>query len=159
MAAYWAHAQPRACPLRPHDAQLHTYEGVRDADNLTTIAAAMQYWDGAGRFEGLKGDDLSNYFKRSLKGTSKSKKKPNEGPPRWRSYSIVKVADLVLKHGVALRKALRLDDMEVDEVPTAYERAVAAKARVTELESEKSKKLAAMLAKAVDAKRKHWWTY
>ena len=47
--------------------------------------------------------------------------------------------------------------MEVDEVPTAYERAVAAKARVTELESENSK-LAAMLAKAVDAKRKHWWT-
>ena len=124
---------------------------VRDFHRLNIIAAAMRLWDGPGRIDELNGTRLQNYFKRERRAPSKSVKKP--GPLRHKSWSIVHVAAFVLKHGVALRKALTLDGMEPDEVPTAYERATAAEARLTELESELSE-LAELFKKAKDAKRK-----
>lgn len=60
------------------------------------------------------------------------------------------VAELIHRHGCALRKALKL---EAEQVPTAHERAVAAEARVVELESERES-LQQTLRRAVDAKRK-----
>ena len=125
------------------------FKGVRGSDNLATIAAAMKLWDGEGRTDELDALNLSHYFHRDIHTVRKTRSK-RDGPPRWRSWSIVHMAEFVLKHGVALRKALRLDDMEVEEVPTAHARAMAAEARIIELDSENKK----MLAKAKDARRK-----
>ena len=125
---------------------------VRDAPRLAIIAAAMRLWDGVGRHDYLNADYLCNYFKRNLHARGWNKKKKNDGPPRHRSYSIVYVAELVHRHGVALRKALALDGMEVDEVPTAHERAVAAEARVAELDLDLDA-LGTKLKKAANAAR------
>ena len=129
------------------------FHNVRDAVRLGVIATAMCFWDGEGRHDDLDSSHLSNYFKRKLRALSRNRKKSNEGPKRWRSYSIVYVAELIHRHGVALRKALRLDGMEVDAVPTAHERALAAEARVGELELDLDV-LGRELKKAKDAKRK-----
>ncbi|MDC0525800.1 hypothetical protein OAO87_02280, partial [bacterium] len=129
------------------------WTGVRNEETLDTVAAAMRLWDGPGRVDGLTGKRLSNYMHRGLLATSKSPKKKKNGPPRWRSWMIVYVAELIHKHGVALRKALKLDGMEVDEVPTAHERALAAEARVAELELDLGG-LSKQLKKAADAQRK-----
>ena len=64
------------------------------------IAAAMRFWDGPERID-LEASHLKNYFKRGLRGVSKSNRKPNDGPPRWRTWAIVDVAAFVRKHGVA----------------------------------------------------------
>lgn len=113
------------------------FTGVRELERLKVVAAAMRFWDGDGRDDNMLGSHLVNYMHRKLLGVSGNAKKPNNGPPRWRTWCIVKVAAIILTHGVALRKALRLDGMEVDEVPTAHDRALAAEARVAKLESEK----------------------
>ena len=128
------------------------FNGVRNESVLENVAAAMRRWDGPGRADILDGKMLSNYFYRGLHARGKTTKKP-KGPPRWRSWMIVYVAEHIHTSWRALRQALNFDDMEPEEVPTAHERAVAAEARVAELESEKSK-LAVTLAKAIDAKRK-----
>lgn len=128
------------------------FKNVRNIDDLDAVAAAMRHWDGPGRCDGLDGKKLSHYLHRDLRAMGKSTKKP-KGPPRWRSFSIVYVAELIHKQGVALRKALKLDGMEVDEVPSAHERALAAEARVAEQEIEIDV-LAGLLRTARDAHRK-----
>ena len=96
---------------------------------------------------------LRSYVFRKYLAPSGNPKKKNDGPPRWRSWSIVRIAAIVLKHGSALRKALRLDGMAPEHVPTVRERAIAAEACVSELASENAS-LHALLAKCKDAKRK-----
>ena len=130
------------------------FKSIRDVPSLEILAAVMRSWDGPGGCdEDVYGKHLSNYMHRNLVAPSGNPRKPKDGPPRWRTYMIVHVAGLVLKYGVALRKALHLDGMEPEEVPTIRQRAVAAEARVTELESEQGE-LVLLLAKAADAKRK-----
>ena len=76
------------------------FKNVRDCNRLPAIAAAMRLWDGVGRHDDLDGR-LINYFKRKRCAPGKSKKR--DGPQRWRSWSIVYVAELIHKQGVALR--------------------------------------------------------
>ena len=128
------------------------YKGVRDHDSLAIIAAAMRFWDGPERID-LEASHLSNYFKRGLRGVSNSKRKPNDGPPRWRTWAIVDIAAFILKHGRALRKALKLDGMAPEEVPTLHERLIGAEASVIEL-GEENAELKQALAKKTDAHRK-----
>ena len=136
-----------------YDPMHAAFSNVCNIDDLGTIAAAMRLWDGPGRCDELDGKMLSNYRLKGYRAVSKNRKKPNEGPPRWRSWVIVYVAELIHRHGRALRRALKLDDMEVDEVPTAHERALTAEARVAELELD-LEALGAQLKKAEEAKRK-----
>ena len=66
---------------------------------------------------------------------------------------IVYVAEHLHKSWAALRRALDIDAMELEELPTDHERAVAAEGQVTELQAELSVAKEA-LRKAGDAKRK-----
>ena len=49
----------------------HAFKGVRDAESLNTIAAAMRFWDGPGRMDELDGKHLNNYVHRGLRAVSK----------------------------------------------------------------------------------------
>ena len=84
---------------------------------------------------------------------SNSERKPNDGPPRWRTWAIVDIAAFILKHGTAMRKALKLDGMAPDEVPTLHERLVEAEAGVSALNKE-NEQLKKDLSKKTDAHRK-----
>ena len=42
------------------------FKGVRDAESLSIIAAAMRFWDGPGRMDELDGKHLNNYMHRGL---------------------------------------------------------------------------------------------
>jgi hypothetical protein len=92
---------------------------------LDTIGAAMRLWDGAGRHDKLTHTQLRTHLSlgRDLKLRAARRDKKMGGPLRWRSWTIVNVAELVLRHGVALRKALKLDGMEPADVPTYVPRA------------------------------------
>ena len=95
-------------------------DSIRELSSLETIAATMRSWDGTGGYDGaLNGINLRSYVNRKYRAPSGNPKKNNDGPPRWRSWRIVHVASTILKHGVALRKALRLDGMAPEDVPTA----------------------------------------
>jgi hypothetical protein len=92
---------------------------------LDTIGAAMRLWDGAGRHDKLWHTQLRTHLSlgRDMKLRAARRDKKTEGPLRWRSWTIVNVAEIVLRHGVALRKALKMDGMEPAEVPTYVPRA------------------------------------
>ena len=105
---------------------------------LHEIGMVMQLWDGPGSFDGrLDGQFLSTYLSRLKKKELKAVKVVSKDTPpvRWRSWTVVYVADLILKHGVALRRLLGLDEMP-EVVPTKEERLVEAAARITELEAQ-----------------------
>jgi hypothetical protein len=99
---------------------------------------AMQLTDDLpGRRDGLRATHLRNHLlrkdKNKLFGLPAGKGKP--APPRWRTWRIVEVAEIVVKHGVAMRKLLKLD-AEEEEVTTQAERLVEASARIDELEGQ-----------------------
>ena len=104
------------------------------AELLDAIGVAMQVGDFPGKFEGLRWSHMRTHLKSKepLLGTPVGRNRP---PPRWRTWQIVDVAALVLKHGVEMRKLLKLD-VAIEDVPTAAELLAAAESRVEELEEE-----------------------
>ena len=71
---------------------------VADAD-LDTIGEAIQCWQGAGVADGLRKPEISRYINRPPLGPRKDKKTPAKA--RWRSWSVVRVAELVANRGDA----------------------------------------------------------
>ena len=111
------------------------YNSSWSGDELDTIGAAMRLWNGAGRHDDLTQVQLYAHIKQYNTGKllSAEVSKKTAPPRRWRAWPIVKVAQFVKRNGAALRKALGLDGMEPDEVPTAIERLRESEARVVEL--------------------------
>lgn len=126
------------------------HETMWSNEDLDKIGLVIQGWDGEGQFDNLTSVQLKDYIKSKPASFGKTSKRP--GPPRFRSWQIVHAATIVLKQGAAIRKLLKLD-VEDLTVPTLHARAVAAEARVAELEVERDG-LKALIDKAVDAKRK-----
>ena len=93
---------------------------------------------------------IKDYFKSKPVGMRPDKK--TKGPPRWRTWSIVLVAETVRKHGVTLRKLLGLD-MSMEAVPTAAAVIAARDATIAELADDKAE-LKAELTKEKDKLRK-----
>ena len=120
------------------------YTGTRWQEPLLDeIGIVLQLWDGPGSFDGkISGKDVSNYISRTKKELLAAKvKSKDRPPPRWKSWTVVLVAELVYKHAVALRGLLRLDVLP-DVVPTKEERLVEAAARINELEAQLAKVIA-----------------
>ena len=108
------------------DAYLNTSWSDYDLD---TIGAAMRFWDGAGRHDKITHVQLRTHLSlgRDKKLRAARRDKKTEGALRWRSWTIVRVAELVYgRSGVALRKALKMDGMEPADVPTYAPRLPAA---------------------------------
>ena len=81
----------------------------------------MQAWEGPGRVNGLTVQHLRDWLSLDLKGPG-SKKKPNGGPPRWKTgAAAIGAARLVRTHRVELRRLLHLDK-PIEEVPTLEEK-------------------------------------
>ena len=136
-----------AWPLKKGPGQVSTlfdrmeraYTNVNDSERLDNIGSVMQQWDGIGRYDGLKASHLRNHTLRPKgKALVAVRDKPKgHPPPRWRAWTIVGVAEIVLVHGIELRKLLKLH-ANIAEVPTAHERAITAEARVEVLEAERN---------------------
>ena len=87
------------------------------ADDLTQIGKAMQAWRGRGRINGITPDRVRKYMASDHKAPG-TKKKPNEGPSRWKTgAAVIGVARMIKTHGASLRKLLKLD-VPLHEVPT-----------------------------------------
>ena len=88
-----------------------------DESILAAIATAMRAatWHD-GQDDHMDSQRIKDYFK--SKPLSVGPDKKTKGSPRWRSWSMVLVAETVHNHGVALRKLLSLDK-EMEVVPTA----------------------------------------
>ena len=86
-------------------------------DDLEQIGKAMQAWRGRGRINGITPDRVRKYVASDHKAPG-SKKKPNEGPSRWKTGgAVIGVARMIKTHGASLRKLLKLD-APLHEVPT-----------------------------------------
>ena len=117
---------------------------------LEAIGIQMQLWRGDGQFDGVRKGQLKEYIKKQPLGVQLSKK--TEPLPRWRTWSIVRIAEVVLKRGAEMRKLLKLD-MAPDFVITAAERIEALEKRNRQLE-EQVAAANVTAAKASDAHRK-----
>ena len=89
---------------------------------LDRIGLAMQAWRGDGQCDGLLASHLRNHTKRKEKDTLLGKRSGKRaGPRRWKTWSIVRVAELVRTRGREMRSLLKLD-LVPEEVPTLAER-------------------------------------
>ena len=119
------------------------------ADVLDEIGAQMSLWHGPGRFDNLKKCQLADYLKTNPPGVSANPKKPN-GTPRWRTWRVVHVAELLLKHGPKLRRPLELEAAAL--MPSYIREAVLTKSLAEA--DERLGHLGKLLKKAADANRK-----
>ena len=101
---------------------------------LDAIGLAMQAWRGNGHVDGLRGSLLKNYIHKPPIAIRPSIK-DNKPRPRYRSWAVVRVAQLLLKRGVALRKLLHLD-AAADEAKPAHVVMIELSQRVQVLEAE-----------------------
>lgn len=114
------------------------------------IGTAIQLWDGPGQHDGLGKTQLDSYIHKPPLGSRLNKK--TAPPVRWRTWSVVKVAAMMKEHGVALRRALKLD-VDPLTAPTSWDRIAAAEERASTAEKELQEKQRAT-AKLVDTHRK-----
>jgi hypothetical protein len=114
------------------DVMNHTWSETE----LNAVSVAMRAADWhPGQHDDMDVDRLRYHLKSQPRGVKPPKAK-RAGPPRtprWRTWSIVLIADTLKHHRIALRKLLGLD-VPMEEVPTMLERALAAEARVEEVE-------------------------
>ena len=96
---------------------------------LDWIGKAMQLWDGPGQ----RDDHMRKDEKLMPRGVGRDNK--TKGPPRWRTWSIVLVADLIHTRGPELRRQLKLD-LVPEKVLPAHERVALAEKHSKELEDE-----------------------
>ena len=96
----------------------YAYNNVRDADRLEQIGKMMQAWRGDGRMNELTVDRLRKHFTSGVLGPPSHPKKPNGGPPRWRTpAAALGVAALYKRHGVELRKLLKIEEQYAPRAP------------------------------------------
>ncbi|KAL1528010.1 hypothetical protein AB1Y20_009381 [Prymnesium parvum] len=114
------------------------------------IGTAIQLWDGPGQHDGLGKTQLDSYIHKPPLGSRLNKK--TAPPVRWRTWSVVKVAAMMKEHGVALRRALKLD-VDPLTAPTSWDRIAAAEERASTAEKQLQEKQRAT-AKLVGTHRK-----
>ena len=103
---------------------------------LDSIGIAMQYWRGAGQHDSLRESHFRDYIKAQPIRVRKSQKvSVRDAPPRWRTWSIVHIADLVWRFGKEMRALVKLDE-EPDFVLTSVERIEMLEKRNAQLEEE-----------------------
>ena len=89
----------------------HAYDGGNwSTSALDQIGKAMQAWRGDGRVNGLTAGHLKDYIGSGVKGPG-PKKKPKNGPPRWKTgAALINVAALVKRHGVRTHESALYDN-------------------------------------------------
>ena len=98
-------------------------------DDLTQIGKAMQAWRGCGRVNGITPDRIRKYLASDHKAPG-TKKKPKDGPSRWKTgAAVIGVAGMIKTNGASLRQLLKLD-MPLHEVPTIEEELAQAQERL-----------------------------
>jgi hypothetical protein len=104
---------------------------------LDWIGKAMQLWDGPGQRDDLRATSFRNHMRKDEKLMPRGVGRDNKtkGPPRWRTWSIVLVADLIHTRGPELRRQLKLD-LVPEKVLAAHERVALAEKHSKELEDE-----------------------
>ena len=118
------------------DPMARAYGCQRSAEELDTIGKAIQSWHGAGQFNGLCASRLQNHWRGKTFGFRRSKKLDlKSAPPRWRTWQICSVAELVAKRGAALRSALRRT--EDTTLTTDREALTVAKQQISAVEAER----------------------
>lgn len=101
-------------------------------ETVDSIALAMQAWRGDGQVDNMTGITLRNYISTPPRGIRK-----RDPPPRYRTWSVVRVARLLLDHGPELRRLLKLD-RDCEEAKPLIEVAAERAERIEELEEEKA---------------------
>ena len=114
---------------------------------LNWIGAAMQLWDGPGQFDGLRSSQLRNHLRKDNVPLGIALKKKDK-VPRWRAWSIVRVAELVKRHAVEMRKILKLD-IDPERVPTSHERIAIAEKHDEAKLARREERVIALLDRAV----------
>ena len=109
-------------------------------DDLATIGTAMRAatWH-PGQHDELDARRLSDHINGERRGVRPPKSK-RQGPQRWRTWSIVLVADVIKRHRKTLQALLGLDK-EMEEVPTAADVIAARDATIVELRDDKAELL------------------
>lgn len=103
---------------------------------LQRIGIAIQMWSGPGARDNLRARHLKRWLSEKPKGWRADKKTAlKNAPPRWRTWSIVKVARLLLDHGDELREKLSFDE-EPDFIMETGERILMMEKRNAQLEEQ-----------------------
>ena len=103
---------------------------------LQRIGIAIQMWSGPGARDNLRARHLKRWLSEKPKGWRADKKTAlKNAPPRWRTWSIVKVARLLLDHGDELREKLSFDE-EPDFIMETGERILMMEKRNGQLEEQ-----------------------
>ena len=121
-------------------------------NELEQIGKAMQAWRGAGCMEELTVERLKYYLAQKPRAPG-TKKKPKDGPARWKTpAAVIGTAALVHRHGAELRRLLAIEE-PLTEVRTMHEDLAASQLENHELQTELVE-LKRRLFKFQDAKRK-----
>ena len=103
---------------------------------LDAIGIAIQQWSGDERFDGLRETQLRDWLSKTPPGFRRSRKlSAKDAPPRWRTWAIVEVADLIHTHGDQMASMLRLGE-EPEFVLTGAERIAMLEKRNVQLEQQ-----------------------
>ena len=107
---------------------------VRHASFFEQAAAALQVLRLPGHRDGVQPAQLRSYFYAPPKELAvNSKKKGAAGRARWAGRALIRVADLLWRHGVELRKVMK---GAFDELPSAAEEMERLAERVAKLEKQ-----------------------
>ena len=78
---------------------------------LDAIGIAMQQWGGEGQFDGLRASQLRDWLSHTPPGVRRSTKDSmKHAPPRWRTWGIVEVAEMIFGGGPAMVEAFWFGD-------------------------------------------------
>lgn len=146
---------PEGVDLQPMEYAYTVYTWSEEAlDNIGTV---MKAWRGPGKASGLQYTQLRKHLyctanRKGPPGPCLNPRKPKEGPSRWRTQALFKVAALVKERGAEMRHLLKADLMynEVAEPWEAIETLEKEKAAAEQARDEAKKEA----EKAVDRDRK-----
>ena len=124
-----------------------------ESAELDAIGIAIQSWNGDEQFDHLRASHLRDYVKTQPIGIRKSKKESvKQAAPRWRTWSVVTIADLIHRRGDDMRRLLQLDE-EPEFILTSAERIEMLEKRNAQLERQ-LKDAQIGVARAQDGQRK-----
>ena len=103
---------------------------------LDTIGAGVSLWHGDGCWGNLTHSELRQHLNRSKPRLGVRPNKKDPAPPRWRTWSVVRVADLIDRRFGDLKKAVKLD-VATAEVSSPFERIEAQTARADAAEAQR----------------------
>jgi hypothetical protein len=113
-AESWGHTNKVSNLFQPLE---HAVKRKWSGEELAAVGTAMRAATfHRGQHDALDEGRLRHWLSTPPRGVGASKKRP--GLPRWRTWRMVDVGECIKRHGIEIRKLLKLD-VEMEDVPRA----------------------------------------